>query len=418
MKPLITFLALSVLLAYTNVHAQIPPDIIVAADGSGNFKTVQQAVASIPKDNRQRIVILIKDGVYREKVRIDAACVTLRGQSRKGTRIEYAQLNDDFIKLPDELGRAVVNIHADDVVLESLTIANTAGVVGKHSFAVYGTGDRTVIIDCDFLNEGADTVALWNGKTGRYYHTRCSFRGSADFVCPRGWCYISDSTFYQVKVSTSVWHDGHENQDMKFVLRNCKFDGVKDWTLARHHVDAQFYFLDCTFSQTMRDRPPQRVVYPDDPKRNEQLDKNNLWGERAYFYNCHREGGDFAWHKDNLASSPGSPMPAHITAAWTFGYSWDPQRTSGPKIQRVARDKDLLVVTFNEAVTVKGSPRLVLDGGGYADYAAGSGTDTLSFICHGAGSAVVAVDLNGGCIIASQASELILHAELSVKSES
>ncbi len=53
------------------------PDITVAADGSGDFKTIQEAVASIPKDNHERKIILIKPGVYQEKVRIDASNVTL-----------------------------------------------------------------------------------------------------------------------------------------------------------------------------------------------------------------------------------------------------------------------------------------------------------------------------------------------------
>ena len=66
-----------------------PPDITVAADGSGDFTTIQAAVASIPKDNRERMIILVKDGVYREKIRVDAPFVTLRGQSRKVTRIEF-----------------------------------------------------------------------------------------------------------------------------------------------------------------------------------------------------------------------------------------------------------------------------------------------------------------------------------------
>ena len=40
-------------------------------------------------------------------------------------------------------------------------------------------------------------------------------------------------------------------KDMKFVLRNCKFDGADGFNLARHHADGQFYFLDCTFARTM-----------------------------------------------------------------------------------------------------------------------------------------------------------------------
>ena len=39
-------------------------------------------------------------------------------------------------------------------------------------------------------------MSLWLHASGRYYHTRCHFRGAVDFMCPRGWCYISDSTFF------------------------------------------------------------------------------------------------------------------------------------------------------------------------------------------------------------------------------
>ncbi len=76
---------------------------------------------------------------------------------------------DDFTAKPDELGRAVINIVGDDCVLENLTVINTADVIGKHAFAIYGTGDRTVILDTNAFSEGNDTVSLWNGKAGRYY---------------------------------------------------------------------------------------------------------------------------------------------------------------------------------------------------------------------------------------------------------
>src|SRR5262245_31501254 len=69
----------------------LPPDITVAADGSGDFKSVQAAVQSIPRDNRERKIILVKEGVYGERINIDAANITIRGQSRTGTRIESAQ---------------------------------------------------------------------------------------------------------------------------------------------------------------------------------------------------------------------------------------------------------------------------------------------------------------------------------------
>ena len=67
----------------------------------GNFKTIQAAIASIPAINRERVVVFVKNGTYREKIRVDASFVTLRGQSRSKTRIEFPLLKDDFVAHPD-----------------------------------------------------------------------------------------------------------------------------------------------------------------------------------------------------------------------------------------------------------------------------------------------------------------------------
>jgi pectinesterase len=400
------------------------PDIIVAADGSGHFKTIQAAVASIPKTNTERVVVFIKDGTYHEKIRMDASFVTLRGQSRSGTRIEFPQLDEDFNKTPDAIGRAVINLnHADDFVLENLTAENTAGVIGPHAFTILGTGDRAVVVNCDVLSHGADTVSFWRGDRGRCYQANCRLEGSVDFVCPRGWCYVTNCSFYEWKDTAAVWHDGSKDKDMKFVLRNCRFDGTNGWYLARHHHDAQFYFLDCRFSKTMIDQPPFRVIYPLDNKtpsasdiqRNKDLDKSNLWGERSYFYNCHRDGGDYGWFTNNLSAAPGAPTPAQITAAWTFAGKWDPEQTAGPAIRQIKPGAGQIGVGFSESVTVKGKPRLVLDNGRMANYASGSGSDTLVFtITKGEPGVVASVDLNGGAIIASEAGAMIRETDLTL----
>jgi pectinesterase len=405
----------------------IRPDLTVASDDSGNFKTIQQAIDSIPHDNRQRTIIFIKDGVYHEKVRIDPGFVTLRGESRQGTRIEFAQGTDDFANHPDNIGRAMVNINGSDCVLQNLTIKNTQGVIGPHAFAIYGHGDKTVILDCNVWSQGADTLALWGDQSGSY-QARLDIRGSVDFVCPRGWCYMTDCTLHQVnpKADATIWHDGGRDADMKFVVRNCRFEGVGDvpsWILARHHHDAQFFLLDCNFSKTLSNRPPLRVMYPinhgdpseADKKRNHDLDASNIWGERAYFYNCHRDGGDYPWHQDNLSSATNSPTPEQITAAWTFAGKWDPERRTGPTIKKIVQQDGKLEVVFSENVTVKGKPRLVLKSGNFADYVTGSGTDTLVFAVSGRNPGEVAsVGLQGGSIIASEADASLCTANLSL----
>ena len=424
---LIASLSAGFVLAEDKTAPTIKPDMVVAGDGSGDFKTIQEAINAVPRDNHQRQIIFIKDGLYHEKVRIDPGFITLRGQSRQGARIEFPQGNDAFTNRPDNIGRAVVNINGSDVVMENLTVKNTDGVIGPHAFAVYGQADRTVIVDCNVWSDGADTLALGKGLSTRSYQARLDIRGSVDFVCPRGWCYMTDCAFHQVnpKADATIWHDGSRDPDMIFVLRNCRFDGAGDvasWILARHHHDAEFFLLDCNFSKTLSNRPPLRVIYPlnhgtpseADSKRNHDLDASNVWGERAYFYNCHRDGGDYAWHRDNLSSATYSPAPGQITAAWTFAGKWDPERRAGPKIEKIAQRDGQCEVIFSESVTVKGKPRLVLKSGGFAVYSAGSGSDTLIFARHDSSpSEVSKVDLQDGCILASEAAASLRLADLS-----
>lgn len=401
------------------------PDITVAADGSGNFKSIQEAVASVPKTNRERIVVFVKDGVYHEKVRVDASFVTLRGQSRAGTRLEFSQPNTGP---RDNIGQAVLNINGDDFVLENFTVKNTHGVLGIHAFAIYGRGDRTVLEDADVLSQGNDTLSLWrtsNGMfsedaanhaspNGRYYHARLNVCGSVDFICPRGWCYMTDCVMTEVNPHTdaAMWHDGSRDQDMKFVMRNCRFNGPENFRLARHHHDALFMMLDCTFEKTMRDFAPYRVIYPlnggtpteADIKNNKEHDPTNIWGERAYYFNCHRDGGDYAWFKDNLAAAPGAPTPAQVTAKWTFGGKWDPENKTGPVVKEMTGTANQVVVTFSENVTVKGHPRLALRDGKFADYSSGSGSDKLTFTENAANTTGAKFDFNGGAIVATEAS--------------
>jgi pectinesterase len=232
---------------------------------------------------------------------------------------------------------------------------------------------------------------------------------------------MTDSTLTELNPGSTaaMWHDGSGNPDKKFVMRGCRFDGVPGWWLARHHHDAHFYFIDCVFSKVMRDTAPYRVVYPldggkateENVRRNAELDRTNVYGERAYYHNSHRDGNDYVWHKNNLSSAPGSPKPDQITAKWTFAGTWDPEDAAGPKIVSVTSSDGKIRVKFAERVTVKGKPGVKLAGGTTAPYDGGSGSDTLVFT--GDGSAA-AIELNGGVIIATQASATLRQANLAM----
>ena len=404
--------------ANTPQPAAPTPDIVVAADGSGDFKTVQAAVASIPRDNTQRITILVKSGLYQERVQIDAPFITLLGEDRKTTRIEAPPSG------------TVLTLNGSDFILQNITLKNTGTDNIPHAVTMSSrSADRVVLLDSDILSEGGDTLSLWRND-GRYYHARCTFRGGVDYVCPHGWCYIADSTFQSTRNTASLWQDGHPDKDMKFVLKNCTFDGVPGYELGRHHHDALFFLVDCTFSNHMTDKPIFRVIYPldggtptaADIQNNQQHDPTNIWGDRNYFFNCHRDGpngekgaGDFPWFKDNLIAYSPTLKPKDITPAWTFANTpdkWDPESKLAPTIKSLTTNGKQITATFSENITAKGKPVLALADGSKATYAGGSGTTALLFDTQAEPGTVKALNLNSGYIFASQASATRRDADL------
>jgi pectinesterase len=332
-----------------------PPRVLsVAADGSGEFTTIQAALDTIPRANRERIVVNVAAGTYEEKLILDQDRVTLKGAGRDKTRLELNLPRDVADARYDGKGPAVLNVFGDDNIVRDMTIENTQPSTG-HAFAIYGQPQRFSLIGCDALGEGGDTVSLWNTAAGMYYHKGCRFRGAVDFVCPRGWCYVEDSEFYEVRQTAALWHDGHCDMDMKFVLRNCRFDGVEGFHLGRNGYPAEFYLIDCAFSEKMADRPfylaTSRLMQPE------------KYYKRYYFHGARREGGDaFDWMADNLNEAPGAPAADAITAAWTFGGRWDPTRDFEPASQPL---KPIRIVIIGDSTVADYAADHPMKGWGY-----------------------------------------------------
>lgn len=301
-------------------------DLVVAQDGSGDFRSVQAALDAIPEGNARHKLILVRDGVYREKVFVTRSHVSLVGESRDGTRIEYAELRRNWRQAhPDDWGAAVINVGPEvtDLTLANLTVRNDYGRrnggESDHQFALRSSGNatRVALLHATVEADGGDTLSLWNVASGLSYHAACAFEGFVDFVCPRGWAYVTDSRFFSRSLTAAIWHDGSKDRDQKFVVRHSRFDGVPGFPLGRNHRDGQIYLLDAWFSARMADRP----IFLASPHESYQ------WGARHYYSGCRRDGGDFAWFADNLATADGAPRDEEIDARWTFGGRWDPEAT-------------------------------------------------------------------------------------------
>lgn len=153
--------------------------ITVAQDGSGDFKTINEALRKLRGDFEEPVRIFIKDGRYDEKILVNYTLknVTIEGESRKGTVIthgDYAQLNNMGTS-----GSYTMRIDGNDITLKNLTIENSAGPVGQ-AVALHTTGDRIHVADCDIL--GNQDTLYATGHNSRCLFDNCYIEGTVDFI--------------------------------------------------------------------------------------------------------------------------------------------------------------------------------------------------------------------------------------------
>jgi pectinesterase len=187
------FILLSLLPLYSSAYAQTPDypaTLTVAQDGSGNYKTIQEAINSVRDLAQRRVTIHIKKGVYHEKIVIPSwkTSISLVGESKDSTIIT----GNDFSGKPVPGGKDIygkdkfttytsytVLVEGNDFIAENLTIQNTAGRVGQ-AVALHVEADRVSIRNCR-ITGNQDT--LYAAKEGsRQYYQDCYIEGTTDFI--------------------------------------------------------------------------------------------------------------------------------------------------------------------------------------------------------------------------------------------
>lgn len=185
---LITLLFISTLIAKSTAQQPTPIKFVVAQDGSGNFKTIQEAVNAVRDHMQSRATIEVKAGTYREKLVIPAwkKNIAIIGENKETTIITNADYSGKAFPTKDFTGNAkystytsyTVLVQGNDCVVENLTIENAAGAVGQ-AVALTVEADRFAARNCVFLGN-QDT--LYTSKDGRNYFESCLIVGTTDFI--------------------------------------------------------------------------------------------------------------------------------------------------------------------------------------------------------------------------------------------
>lgn len=167
-------------------------DVLVAADGSGDYTTVQQGVDSLLGEGG---TVRIKPGTYREVVRVAKPHVRLEGLGDDPSQVVIVFGNSAYSS-GSTFKSATVFVTADDFYAQNLTMQNDFSkrheqpVQGGQALALSVTGDRAVFRKVRFLG-AQDTLFAASrecrSESGpcvptRQYFEDCYIEGHVDFI--------------------------------------------------------------------------------------------------------------------------------------------------------------------------------------------------------------------------------------------
>ena len=202
-------------------------DLTVAADGSGDFCTVQAAIDSVPAANTTPTRILIKNGTYFEIVYFTAKHnLTIRGEDAALTRIVYPT-NNNFNGSGPAYHRGTFfanGVH--DVVIANLTIQNSTPQGGTQAEALILSGTATAgqnIVTRCALYSYQDTLQI----NGQAYVSDTRIEGDVDFLWGTGPCYFTNCTLKMLRASGGYFAQiRNPATNHGYIFNNCRFIAV------------------------------------------------------------------------------------------------------------------------------------------------------------------------------------------------
>jgi pectin methylesterase-like acyl-CoA thioesterase len=195
MKRILCFICVicGLLNAFAAKNYDNPDTIVVARDGTGEFRTVAEAIEVCRAFMDYHKVIYIKKGTYKEKIILPQWLqnIELCGEDRDETIITWDDHANVKILLPASsqgggemrpmgtFRTYTLKVEANDITFKNLTIENNAARLGQ-AVALHTEGDRLTFVNCRFLGH-QDTIYTGVANT-RLYFKDCYIEGTTDFI--------------------------------------------------------------------------------------------------------------------------------------------------------------------------------------------------------------------------------------------
>lgn len=260
MKKLLLLIALSLSVVSQAANNFDNPDtIVVARDGTGQFRTIDEAIEVCRAFMDYHKVIFIKKGTYKEKLIIPQWLqnIELCGEDMNETIITY----DDHANIktqerPNGIGTFrtyTLKIEANDITLKNLTIENNSARLGQ-AVALHTEGDCLVFINCRFIGH-QDTIYTGMPYT-RIFFKGCYICGTTDFIFGPSTAWFEDCTIESLVNSYVTAASTPADAAYGYIFNNCRLiakDGVDKVFLGRPWRDYGYtLFMNCDLGAHIR----------------------------------------------------------------------------------------------------------------------------------------------------------------------
>ncbi len=202
-----------------------PDTIVVARDGTGEFRNVAEALEVCRAFMDYHKVIYVKKGTYKEKIVVPQwlTNIEILGEDCANTIITY----DDHanIKLPGtDRGMGTfrtytVKVQGSGITFRNITIENNSPRMGQ-AVALHTDGDRIVLINCRLLGH-QDTV--YTGTAGtRLLFKDCYIEGTTDFIFGPSIAWFEGCTIHSKANSYITAASTPKDQPYGYVFNHCR----------------------------------------------------------------------------------------------------------------------------------------------------------------------------------------------------
>lgn len=236
-----------------------PDTLTVARDGTGEFRTIDEAIEVCRAFMEYHKVIYVKKGIYKEKLIIPQwlTNIEILGEDRDNTVITYDDhANIKTTERPKGIGTFrtyTVKVEGCDITFKNITIENNSARLGQ-AVTIHTEGDRLMFINCRLLGH-QDTV--YTGMAGtRLLFKDCYIEGTTDFIFGPSTAWFENCTIHSKSNSYITAASTPNGCKYGYVFNNCRLTadaGITKVYLGRPWRDYGYtLFMNCDLGAHIR----------------------------------------------------------------------------------------------------------------------------------------------------------------------